>query len=383
MLEEQEEKEEAADDNDDENRVNEDVLPGLEQIRAAKEIREKLRKAAADGKDFIPLNDEVPNEEDDSRLVRDKSDDSDEAFEEHRGTTIAFGAPKGPDQDFRDHRTRQSLNDSAVNDWEMELIRKGAGGQHYANGKQDEAEAAAAKAATDQMNPVRRKSVFQSSSKALKGLSVESVLKLVQKRRLDTKERCDILLRQIGSAGALSAEGTSELPEAKNLLETASSAYDFLQRMREYILNLISCVEYAEPLVQSLEEQVEKAAFDSQTYELNGELLDSCKQVFENVSDDYANLKQICARFDAFRLKYPQWFFGAHIDSSLLDLMTPFVRWELLWWPAFLSPAAMKLSDMNWFQAIAHFGDLSLAKTEVSFLQVLSETVLKKVGASL
>jgi hypothetical protein len=95
-------------------------IPMVEQIRVAREIRERLRKQ---GEDFIPLNEEA---EEEGRLVRDKSDDSDEPFEEHRGPKIKFGAPTGPERPSKSS-SAPNLNDSVVNDWELELIRCAAG----------------------------------------------------------------------------------------------------------------------------------------------------------------------------------------------------------------------------------------------------------------
>ncbi len=336
-------------------------------------MRERRRKQ---GEDFIPLSGDSSaapinvDEEDESRIVREKSDDSDEPFEEHRGA-IKFGAPTGPDDKAKYAESKALLNDSVVNEWELELIRQGAGGAAAASAGEAEREASLLEESERRKHQRRRGAeavLLQGGAR----VSLEEIQRHVQARVRETVERCRIVREQLNSASALEAEGVTELPAAKEELAKLSARYDFMQRIREYSLNLISCLEHALPQIEALEKEEPNAGFAATAL--------AAQRVFENVSEEYS-LRNVLASFDSFRLQYPQWFFGAHIDDSLAELVIPFVRWELLSWNVFQSPE--KLADLRWFQALANFGDAQSPKTEAFFVNVLRQTVVRRIEAAL
>ncbi len=345
-------------------------IPTVEQIRVAREMRERLRKQ---GEDFIPLSGSANapinvDEEDESRIVREKSDDSDDPFDEHRGA-IKFGAPEGPDDRAKFGNRASRLNDSVINDWETELIRQAAGSGAMGDGGKrnmllnDE----------EQQQPTKRRSniVLRSGGSRI---SLEVIHRNVQSRVRDAIERCRIVREQLNSATVLESEGLRDLPAAKEELARLSARYNFMQRMREYVLNLISCLEYAIPQIEAIErDEAKEGATAAAT-------ASAARRVFENVTEEYS-LVNVLASFDSFRVQYPQWFFGAHIDDSIAELVVPLLRWELLSWNVFESPE--KLTSFKWFQDLANFGDAALPKSEVVFLNILHSTVVRRIELAL
>lgn len=376
--------------NDDDDRLDGEMsaIPTAEQIRVAREKRERMRKNGGGLEDFIPLEENA----DDSGFIvdkkgaeeRDGSDESDDAFEEYRGATIAFGAPAAhrhrPTEEDMGHHAKPSLDDSAVNAWEMDLIRKGSVGAGVANYDDLELSPIVAKK--------RRKSVFGSVSASNRTMSIEAIARRAKSTVAQCEDQCRTLQIQMIAAGNTSTEGTEELPTAKSELDVASETYDFMQRIREYCWNLASCLNEMIPLIQELHHRV------SDTYRnqrddrnrgaenlisLSDGLREDIASVFANVNEEYSSVPRICSVFDSFRTKHPSWYRDAHIHASLVEIIIPLVRWELLAWPGFLEPWALKLTDMEWFQALAHFGDLEAENTEQVFLSVLEQTLVAKL----
>jgi hypothetical protein len=349
-------------------------IPTMEQVRVAREMRERRRKQ---GDDFIPLGSEAVapinvDEEDESRIVREKSDDSDEPFEEHRGA-IKFGAPVGPDDKAKYAESKSAaLDDSVVNDWELELIRHGAGGAVATAVSASEREAALLQESERRKQPRRRVADAVLAQGGGGAIALEDIQRHVQARVREAAERCRIVKEQLNAASVLEAEGVAELPAAKAELAKLSARYDFMQRIREYSLNLISCLEHALPQIEALEKEEPNVGFAATAL--------AAQRVFENVGDEYS-LRNVLASFDSFRVQYPQWFFGAHIDDSIAELVIAFVRWELLSWSVFESPE--KLADLKWFQSLANFGDVQSPKTEAFFVNVLCQTVVRRVESAL
>lgn len=383
------------------------ALPSAEQIRVAKERRERMRAAlAAGGDDFIALDAvEAPSAttaaeavessddgEKESRLVREKEDDSDEPFEEHRGATITFGAPTAPvDVSTSD---RKVVDVDA--DFEMELIRQGA----YDRGLELEAsvlrDTQALRQRTNASQVVATAMAFR-----VRGLSVS--LAALRKRVQHSEEQCALLATQLRSASAMAADATAELPALEASLKDASEKYDYMQRTRDYAFNLLECLGVCAPQVDALEAELRvfymqrgieaRASAAEPHWEgpanvvpawANGTeraaLEAKAALVFDNVVDEYASCRLIAGHFEVFKRKYADAYRGAYVGDSLVDVFAPFARWELLGWDGFLRPDSTAALQQRWFQvAVSLFGDYS----EEVFLALVSKVLVPKVEALL
>ena len=376
---------------EEEEEEGEEVIPTVEQIRVAKERRERMRKQGGDlnieSEDFMPLKDGDNDMEDNnegSRLVRDKDDDSDEPFEEHRGPTIKFGKPEDAEKSRFQAMKSESL-ENGWNEWELEQIRKGA------YDRASELKERADEELSDKKKKKKRKSHAPRSA-----IPFSVIQNGVKKRYAEESERARVLRQQMSSAMMMKDEGVSDLPSAMQELKLASSKYDFLQKTRNYILNLISCIEGTAENIVALEKKlIQKCRLrfdESIRQNFNGggneghfvdldttEISKESADIFEDVIDDYCNLRNILANFEAFRKSYPELFFGAMIDECLVDIIVHFVKWNLLSWNPILDPLADRIADVGCFQLLAHFGDHSKPSTELNFMKILKATFLKKL----
>jgi hypothetical protein len=323
-------------------------VPMVDQIRVAREIRERLRKQ---GDDFIPLTEKDANEEE-SRLVREKSDDSDEPFEEHRGAKLKFGTPVGPEKQF----VAAGLNDSVVNDWELELIRSAAGSD-AAQQRASQPTTIDSPAAPRRTTPARDLPIVLGS----KASNLNVLKRAVEIKVEEAGERVRAVRTQLANAESVAEEATSELPKTIDELAKRSTRFNFVQRVRDYALNLIACLEqHIVPQLEVLERSPPS---------------DQIPDLFDNVSEEY-RLPSVLSSFDSFRVQYSEWYYGAHIDDCLVELVEPFVRFELL---TFVPER--KLTDWNWFNLLASFGDPNSPKTDEVFLKILSNTIVRKLEA--
>ncbi len=325
-------------------------VPMVDQIRVAREIRERLKKQQSD--DFVPLS-EKDAEEEESRLIRDKSDDSDEPFEEHRGDKLKFGAPVGPEKHVM---VSGGLNDSVVNDWELELIRSAAGSDvGMSQQQQQHLMNEFLSPAPSRRAPARDLPILSATSKAT---NLHELKRAVDLKVAEAVERVRVVQGQLANAEVVAQDAAKELPKATDELAKRSIRFNFVQKVRDYTLNLIACLE------QHVLPQVE-------AFEKSGS--SNVPDLFENVSEEY-RLQSVLSSFDSFRMQYSEWYYGAHIDDCLVELVEPFIRYELL---AFVPER--KLTEWSWFNLLASFGDPNSPKTDEVFLKILHNTLVRRL----
>lgn len=375
-----------------------ELLEKREKMRA-----ERRKWAESDEDGFIPLDEKRVNhgkEEEEGgaggRFVRDRSDDSDEPIEEYRGRRLAFGKASGADGKNVAGSSRSRMNDSAINDWEMDMIRKGTYGNPELRDVDflPSSDALQDSAAKDQVRPLR---VITNPGK--RAVALSSILKHAQSKMNGASDRVRILKNELARIKEQRTESSPELlAQANEHVKKASAKYDFLQQMRDYVLNLVSCLQHAAPKMEELEKKLlevyAKVAEHSKKMQQGShyagvdvawvddvDVSTMYQQIWGDVSDSYSDLRKICAYFDSFRFQYGDLYTGAHIDDCLAELLTLFIRSQVALWGGFLDKNARKFTDFPWFQVLVLFGEEGSPKTEERFQKILCDSLVKRVIA--
>ncbi|XP_007619084.1 GC-rich sequence DNA-binding factor 2 isoform X1 [Cricetulus griseus] len=87
-----------------------------------------------------------------------------------------------------------------------------------------------------------------------------------------------------------------------------------------------------------------------------GDILQDCKRVFEDVHDDFCNVQNILLKFQQWREKFPDSYYEAFVGFCLPKLLSPLIRVQLLDWNP-LKLDSMALNQMPWFTSITEFMD--------------------------
>ncbi|CAH7135557.1 intron Large complex component GCFC2 [Phodopus roborovskii] len=112
-----------------------------------------------------------------------------------------------------------------------------------------------------------------------------------------------------------------------------------------------------------------------------GDILQDCKKVFEDVHDDFCNVQNILLKFQQWREKYPDSYYEAFVGFCLPKLLSPLIRVQLLDWNP-LKLDSMALNRMPWFTSVKEFMDGSAEDTrkeDGSDKNILSAVINKTV----
>ncbi|XP_006236765.1 intron Large complex component GCFC2 isoform X2 [Rattus norvegicus] len=112
-----------------------------------------------------------------------------------------------------------------------------------------------------------------------------------------------------------------------------------------------------------------------------GDILQDCKKVFEDVHDDFCNVQNILLKFQQWREKFPDSYYEAFVGFCLPKLLSPLIRVQLLDWNP-LKMDSMGLDRMPWFTAITEFmesGMEDVGKEDGSDKKILSAVINKTV----
>ncbi|XP_052030001.1 intron Large complex component GCFC2 isoform X3 [Apodemus sylvaticus] len=112
-----------------------------------------------------------------------------------------------------------------------------------------------------------------------------------------------------------------------------------------------------------------------------GDILQDCKKVFEDVHDDFCNVQNILLKFQQWREKFPDSYYEAFVGFCLPKLLSPLIRVQLLDWNP-LKMDSMGLDRMPWFTAITEFMESSTEdreKEDGSDKKILSAVINKTV----
>ncbi|KAK7815619.1 hypothetical protein U0070_006260 [Myodes glareolus] len=112
-----------------------------------------------------------------------------------------------------------------------------------------------------------------------------------------------------------------------------------------------------------------------------GDILQDCKKVFEDVHDDFCNIQNILLKFQQWREKFPDSYYEAFVGFCLPKLLSPLIRVQLLDWNP-LKLDSIGLNQMPWFTSITEFMDGSkedAKKEDESDKKILSAVINKTV----
>nr|XP_045009343.1 intron Large complex component GCFC2 isoform X2 [Jaculus jaculus] len=87
-----------------------------------------------------------------------------------------------------------------------------------------------------------------------------------------------------------------------------------------------------------------------------GDILQDCKKIFEDVHDEFCNIQNILLKFQQWREKFPDSYCEAFIGLCIPKLLNPLIRVQLLDWNP-LKLDSVDLKQMPWFVSIREFMD--------------------------
>lgn len=116
-------------------------------------------------------------------------------------------------------------------------------------------------------------------------------------------------------------------------------------------------------------------------HKCQGDILQDCKKVFEDVHDDFCNVQNILLKFQQWREKFPDSYYEAFVGFCLPKLLSPLIRVQLLDWNP-LKMDSIGLDKMPWFTAITEFMESSMddiGKEDGSDKKILAAVINKTV----
>lgn len=235
-------------------------IPDEAMIKHAKEKRERLRQGTEFGEDegsFIPLKAGDASQEDrskwgESRLITEDQDDGEEhTFEDAMGERIGFGDPQERERQAARKR-REAMEQHGAEDcdseegdeqfeWELEKIRQGTG-------KRDDNEEATAR----QTQRQRRKGSPQEAAE-VSPTSLEAVQKEMRKALLSLQNMHDSHVREVTGMETELAITKANIEMAEKKQTDASKRYELFQGTREYMLDLLDCLDKKIPQIEEAE----------------------------------------------------------------------------------------------------------------------------------
>ncbi|XP_063771336.1 intron Large complex component GCFC2 isoform X2 [Pseudophryne corroboree] len=83
------------------------------------------------------------------------------------------------------------------------------------------------------------------------------------------------------------------------------------------------------------------------------DILHQCKAIFEDVHEDFFQLKNILSKFHAWRKQYPESYYDAYINLCLHKLLSPLVQMQLIGWNPLEDN--IELDQMPWYCHLEEF----------------------------
>ncbi|XP_049640813.1 intron Large complex component GCFC2 [Suncus etruscus] len=109
-----------------------------------------------------------------------------------------------------------------------------------------------------------------------------------------------------------------------------------------------------------------------------GDILQECKKIFEDVNDDFCNVQNILLKFQQWREKFPDSYYEAYIGLCIPKLLNPLIRVQLINWNP-LKFDSIGLKQMTWFTSVEEYMANSMdSKQENSSDQKILSAVINK-----
>ncbi|XP_066123623.1 intron Large complex component GCFC2 isoform X2 [Saccopteryx bilineata] len=94
-----------------------------------------------------------------------------------------------------------------------------------------------------------------------------------------------------------------------------------------------------------------------------GDILQDHKKIFEDVHDDFCNVRNVLLKFQQWREKFPNSYYEAFIGFCIPKLLNPLIRVQLIDWNP-LKFDSIGLKQMSWFISIEEFMDNSVEDSQ-------------------
>ncbi|XP_075057453.1 intron Large complex component GCFC2 [Mixophyes fleayi] len=113
------------------------------------------------------------------------------------------------------------------------------------------------------------------------------------------------------------------------------------------------------------------------------DILLQCKSIFEDVHEDFSQIKNILSKFRVWREQYPESYYDAYINLCIHKLLSPLVQLQLIGWNPLEDNA--ELDQMPWYCDLEDFCFTRDENTEDSpdlkvLTAVVEKTVIPKVS---
>jgi hypothetical protein len=177
------------------------------------------------------------------------------------------------------------------------------------------------------------------------------------KRRQDELKHESTYLQQLSRKAEISTNGSLAVDEkAQRILEEIES-----QRSQRRQARSLSGNHNHEEGTSSDDELSSLEMTDFQKSQ--GDILQDCKKVFEDVHDDFCNIQNILLKFQQWREKFPDSYSEAFVGLCIPKLLNPLIRVQLLSCNP-LKLDSVGLKQMPWFTSIEEFMDSSVEDTK-------------------
>jgi len=269
---------------------DEEEIPSRTEISKARIRRERIRELGQ----FVPLEEtsystELDPEELHSRLVREGEEDPEpEIFDDEKGGRIAFGDPKERERRHKANLLEQikqaeeeDSEDEEIRRWELEQIKKGVrGGKELRKAalektkgrrKEDIAANDAASTKSQISVPEHARGVLSSRTQMPSVEEVQKSLKQALERLEVSHDNEEKELRQVKSSIS-TAESNAEA--LRKQLNATSEDFDYYQRLRDYLLDLLDCLKETSGEIEHYNQQSEALILGRYAQRRDGHYLD-------------------------------------------------------------------------------------------------------------
>lgn len=322
------------------------------EIEAAK----NKRKIQREKENFIPLEKKKEEEEDSSSS---SSSDDEEAFDQHKENRISFGVEEKPKRPQYDD-IEDELENEGINEWE-ELQMKSAG-----------------------FVPKHKKS--QNSLNVAPAPKFEGIIPFdkigneldeIMDKMMDDYEKEE---RDIKRLAQDIKEIQKGIDHDQRDLEGENVKYMFYQEMKDYLENLLDCLDTKVPDIEEAENEVlsHREAFykkkrdlwkqyqkdkmtkfqsleqiqrikEFETMDSNVPSLNIETKFFDDVQEEYNSIDSINIKFQEWKTKFPETYKEAYVEESLSKVFAPYIRLQLFSWNPI---SVIKFTDFPWFESM-------------------------------
>ncbi|XP_068136358.1 intron Large complex component GCFC2 [Hyperolius riggenbachi] len=174
---------------------------------------------------------------------------------------------------------------------------------------------------------------------------LESRASILLKRRQDDLRNESVSIQKLAGNGVASDSETAD-STALNQTEDCELRRRKRRQKREESGQIDHCegMSSDDELQSDLEQD-----FQRQQEDISGQ----CKTIFEDVHEDFCQIKNVLSKFHKWRTRFPESYYDAYISLCLHKILSPLVRLQLIGW----SPLeeAKDLEQMAWYNDLEEF----------------------------